>query len=140
MGHHPCGNCNICPLTKASHQITIKPGDTWHQRIHTNCNTKNCVYLMTCPCDLRHVGLTTRSVKLRINEHWSTIRCKRSATKLTNHFHTMKHGPDDLRWTIIEAFGGITPKSLLIKEHRWIHRLSTGQTGLNDEILWSSMH
>ena len=44
------------------------------------------MYLITCPCGLQYVGMTTRKIKLRISEHRSTIRCHKMSTKLMTHF------------------------------------------------------
>ena len=139
IGHHACGNCNVCHLTETSREIVIGTDDIWRQIKHTNCNTNHCVYLITCPCGLRYVGMTTRAVRIRINEHRSTIRCKRTATKLTNHFLDLHHGPNDMKWTVIEALSQPLPskRSLLLKEQRWIYRLGSHCHGLNEEIQWT---
>ena len=81
--------------------------------------------------------MTTRAVKLRIMEHRSTIRCGRSATRLTNHYLDKKHTADQLEWTILEPVA----KTLLFeREQRWVFRLKTALDGLNDSIPWSQFN
>lgn len=100
-GHHPCGSCSVCCLTTTTKTLNLEPGKVWTQRTHTNCNSVNVIYLITCPCGLRYVGMTIRKIKQRICEHQSTIRCKRVTTKLTEHFLAFNHTTNDIRWTVI---------------------------------------
>ena len=132
-GHHPCGSCHVCHLTKVTHSIKLRDGSPWDLRDFTNCNTPNVVYLIECPCGLRYVGMTSRKVKLRIIEHCSTIRCKKANTKMTTHFLELGHTPNDLHWTVIERTPG---QHLLEREQRWVFRLGTHINGLNDNIPW----
>ena len=83
-----------------------------------------------------------RMVKTRIQEHCSNIRCKRSATKMTNHFVQNNHTVEELRWTVIEQLRGKgtqIERRLLECEQRWIYSLSTFNQGLNEEIPWSNI-
>ena len=136
-GHYPCTKCAACKLTKSSKFIDLPDGTRWRQTTHTNCNTSMCIYLITCPCGLLYVGMTTRQVKIRILEHRSTIRCGRVTTKMTQHFADMKHPPDVFSWTVLETQG--TQKRLFEREQRWVFRLNTSISGLNDAIPWSSI-
>ena len=86
--------------------------------------------------------MTNRMVKIRIQEHCSSIRCKRSNTKLTSHFIEKQHTAQDICWTVIEQLiEGETQieKKLLEYEQRWIYRLSTYPEGLNEEVPWTNM-
>ena len=140
-GHYPCGNCNVCHLTRSSKAIPVGNSKIWTQKRHTNCKTRNCIYLITCPCSLQYVGMTTRPVNIRINEHRSTIRCKKTSTKLTCHYLDKQHQPNDLEWTVLETVSedDKTAKSLFRKEQQWIFRLLTSVTGLNDDIPWTQL-
>ena len=83
--------------------------------------------------------MTNRMVKIRIQEHCSSIRCKRSNTKLTSHFIERQHTTQDIRWTVIEQLsdeGTQIEKKLLEYEQRWIYRLSTYPDGLIEEVPW----
>ncbi|XP_078504074.1 uncharacterized protein LOC144762705 [Lissotriton helveticus] len=141
VGHYPCSNCSVCHLTVHSKTLALEPGKTWTQRDHTNCNTENVIYLITCPCKLRYVGMTSRKVKLRICEHRSNVRCRKPTTKMSRHFLELNHTPNDMRWTIIEHLDGghNNNNRLFEKEQRWVHRLGTHQLGLNDDIPWNSV-
>lgn len=132
-GHHPCGNCTVCPMTTHTKSLNIS-GFLWEQRSHTNCNTKNCVYLITCPCNIHYVGMTTRAVKVRIGEHRSTIRRGKTATKLTNHFLSEGHNCDQMRWTILEAKKCWNSRTIFNREQHWVFRLNTHVQGLNEDI------
>ena len=87
--------------------------------------------------------MTCRPVKVRILEHMSTIRCKKSNTRLTNHFLITKHLATDLHWVILEQVGSCnntTEHALFEKEQRWVHRLSTYANGLNDNIPFGAFY
>ena len=90
-GHFPCGNCSVCRFTKHTKEIRFENGFKWELRGHTNCNTQRVIYLLTCPCDLMYIGMTTRKIKIRIGEHRSNIRCHKNNTKMTIHF--LEKGP-----------------------------------------------
>ncbi|XP_078518179.1 uncharacterized protein LOC144782740 [Lissotriton helveticus] len=143
-GHHPCGNCAACPQTKKSTNIDIGTNRAWEQRRFTNCNSSNLIYLTTCPCSLRYVGMTTRKIKIRISEHKSTIQCRKQATRLTNHFLEVGHRPTDFQWTVLEqpsipAHTTDIAKHLFKKEQKWVYRLNTDKAGLNEDIPWMSL-
>ena len=99
--------------------------------------------MITCPCGLRYVGMTGRQVKIRIGEHKSTIRCKRTSTRLTKHFLEANHMANELKWVVIEQVAtdrqGVD-RILFEKEQRWVHRLGTSSGGLNDEIPWGQFY
>ena len=78
--------------------------------------------------------MTSRKIKLRIAEHCSTIRCKKTNTKLTTHFAEMNHTPNDLTWVVNERTDN---QYLYEREQRWVFRLGTHIRGLNDNIPWS---
>ena len=134
-GHFPCGNCAACPFTTKSQVLQLGLKNPWVQRSFTNCNSMRVIYLITCPCGLRYVGMTERKVKIRILEHRSNIRCQRKTTKMSTHFVTARHSPDDLQWTVLEQINRNSP--LYEKEQRWVHRLRTSLCGLNEEIQWN---
>ena len=113
-------------------------GTGWELRGFTNCNTSGVVYLITCPCGLQYVGMTTRKVKLRISEHRSIIRYHKQSTKLTAHLLEMNHTADDVKWVVLEALmpWNDLEKRLFEREQRWVFRLSTHPTGLNENLRW----
>ena len=140
-GHFACGNCNVCPFTTATKSIHFETGLRWEIRNHTNCNTQRVVYMILCPCGLRYIGMTSRKAKIRIGEHRSSIRCKKSNTKMTSHFLELGHSADDLSWVILESLPATDncERVLLEKEQRWIFRLGSHVDGLNEGIPWGAL-
>ena len=135
----PCGKCNVCRYTQISKTIDLGLPYLWEQRSFTNCNSKQVIYMITCPCSLRYIGMTNRPAKIRIQEHRSSIRCKRITTKLITHYSEYRHTADDIKWTIIEQVMTSPMKieqKLFEKEQRWVYRLSTNTKGLKDDIPW----
>ncbi|KAJ1160686.1 hypothetical protein NDU88_001180 [Pleurodeles waltl] len=49
-----------------------------------------------------YIRMTTRKVRIRIHEHWGTIRCKRDSTKLVSHRIKKNHSADEMEWLLIE--------------------------------------
>ena len=81
--------------------------------------------------------MTTRKVKIRVGEHRSNIRCKKSNTRLLTHFQENNHTSNDLRWTVLEMVNSNCPnveRLLYEKEQRWVFRLKSHIKGLNDDI------
>lgn len=142
-GHYPCGSCSVCEQTKHSTSLDILPRP-WSQEAFTNCNSDRVIYLITCPCSLHYVGMTTRKVKLRIQEHKSTFRCQKTNTGLTKHFVEQKHTHHEFSWTVLEKPlipGHIKDISrfLFTKEQKWVFRLKSDSLGLNDAIPWVAL-
>ncbi|KAJ1143227.1 hypothetical protein NDU88_009538 [Pleurodeles waltl] len=141
-GHFPCGSCSVCAFTKKTLTLDLGLETPWELRQLTNCNSKNVVYMITCPCDKRYIGMMTRRVGTRICEHRSTIRCKRDATRLTEHYISSNHHPDHMQWVVLDQLKTTTTNAkqkLLLYEQRWIWRLQTDTRGLNDNIQWSAL-
>lgn len=141
-GHYACGNCSVCHLTKTTKNLNLEQGKIWHIRKHTNCNSANVIYMITGPCGLRYIGMTSRKVKTRICEHRSNIRCKRNTTKLTDHFLTTGHTTNDMTWVVIEQLESNRhnlQNALFEKEQSWVYRLWTHVSGLNDDVPWNSI-
>ena len=138
-GHFACGSCSVCHLTKRTEQVKLSDDFTWTMKTLTNCNSERVIYLVTCPCGLQYVGMTTRKVKIRISEHRSNMRCKRVTTKMLTHFTEQRHGPNDFKWIVLEQlpFSPNLEQALLKKEQRWVFRLGTDKKGLNDQIPWT---
>lgn len=143
-GHHPCGNCAACPQTKKTTSVDIGTNRPWEQKRFTNCNSSNLIYLITCPCALRYVGMTTRKIRTRISEHKSTIRCKKQATRLTNHFIQVGHRPTEFEWTVLEQPNIPThitdiSRYLFKIEQKWVYKLNSDKGGLNEDIPWMTL-
>lgn len=143
-GHHPCGNCSVCPLTSKTLEVDIGTSRPWQLKHHTNCNSEKVIYQITCPCGLRYIGMTARKIKLRVQEHMSTMRRRKQATRLTTHFLDKRHSPDELRWLVLEQPyipSHVTDVSLFLlrKEQKWVFKLHSDTEGLNDDIPWMQL-
>ena len=55
VGHYRCLNCAACKLTHDTKSIVIN-GTTIYQKRFSNCNTKNVIYCIQCPCHLTYIG------------------------------------------------------------------------------------
>ena len=135
VGHHPCGRCSVCHLTTTTKELDLGLQNSWHLRKFTNCDSTRVVYMITCPCGLKYIGMTSRKIKVRICEHRSNLRCKKNMTKMLNHFLTFEHSVNELRWVVLEQLDASGHDGLLYeKEQRWVYKLQTHKTGLNDDI------
>lgn len=71
-GHHKCGNCVCCDFTFNTN--TFEHGNIKHNlQLFSDCNTKNVIYCIWCPCGLTYIGQTQQPVKARIGQHRSRI-------------------------------------------------------------------
>ena len=141
-GHFPCGHCSVCILTERTKEVNLGLFSPWVLQSHTNCDSTHVIYMFQCPCQLMYIGMTTRKIKIRLNEHRSTFRCKKSNTKLTRHYLEMGHTENDMRWVVIDKLNGSTPnisEKLFRFEQRWVYRLRTHTHGLNEEIQWGQI-
>lgn len=132
-----CVNCNnIIVGDILTHPITGKGVKLRHT---SDCNTKNVVYCLKCPCGKAYVGKTERKFKSRLTEHKSTIRNKNLTSSVATHWIENRHTISQLRAQIIEI---VHPKEaidiksrLLQREVFWIDFLcSQTPRGLNDRV------
>lgn len=124
------------------------------------CNSNAVIYFLKCPCGKYYVGQTSRAVKIRINEHRSSIRTylyknieeraiidktdrKYGETSVAQHFAAARHSVSDLRWAILEQIYeqniGNLKNKLLRRETYWIVELDTmAPKGLNENCCFSA--
>ena len=139
-GNRRCGNCTQCNYTyKCSSFKHPHTGKEIKIKGIISCSTKFVIYLITCPCGKSYVGKTSRSLKARIAEHRSTIRCKNLNYPVAAHFVEFNHPISSLRYIGIEKVslpprGGDLENLLSKREHYWIYHLKTlTPHGLNVE-------
>lgn len=69
-GCYTCRSCisyrNIERITTFSCSGNLK---TYQIRHHITCNTEGVIYVATCPCNLKYVGLTTQKLKATTREY-----------------------------------------------------------------------
>ncbi|OCU02097.1 hypothetical protein XELAEV_18007857mg [Xenopus laevis] len=103
---------------------------------HFSCNSTGVVYMLKCPCGLPYVGQTSRSIKVRLNEHKKKEEKTKQEEKnerfselFAKHFFHNKHMVSQLRWTVLEQVNllrvGNVWKQLLRKEAAWRKRLDS---------------
>ncbi|CAJ0947977.1 unnamed protein product [Ranitomeya imitator] len=138
-GCAPCGNCIACSNIDNASMFVGSDNKSYKITQAITCNTKAVIYHATCPCSKIYVGLTTRSLKLRVREHK-----KKQHNTLPRHFKTYHNcDPTGLRVIGIDRIisdlrGGNISRRLAQKETRWIWTLRTLQPlGLNESLSYS---
>lgn len=72
-GHYRCVSCSVCSISTECKEICFPDlGFTHKIELFSNCRSKFCVYLLTCPCGSRYVGSTRRQLKTRLLKHPSS--------------------------------------------------------------------
>lgn len=104
IGHHRCGACNICPLTKVTKLVDFPDkGFTHHLSSFSNCKSYYCVYLLECQCGKRYIGSTICQLQVRIQEHISRIARRVLEAPLVQHFVTEGHKSNGLNVVVLEV-------------------------------------
>lgn len=115
---------------------------------YNTCNSSGVIYMIKCPCGKAYIGQTSRSIKIRLTEHRSSIRTYRKEkdrqetnkygeSTVARHFYEMRRNISDLRWVVIEKVFGNDESQiktrLLQREVHWIVTLDTkAPNGLNE--------
>lgn len=74
-GTHPCNNCQNChSIIKGDKINHLRKGYPIKINNNFSCNSQNVVYILKCPCGMAYIGQTSKTIKIRINEHRSGIR------------------------------------------------------------------
>jgi hypothetical protein len=129
--HSICSTkCKICTLAWQSPQF-IDPHGTRYRLLSFNCNMTNCIYIIHClKCNINYVGMTSNSIKQRMNNHISAIRTWKN-TSVPSHFMDASHSiENDFRIGIIDHAPGDV-SILRIREGFWIYALQTVTKGIN---------
>ena len=103
-------------------------------KYHSNCNSENIIYVISCAkCGIQYTGQTKTSLRIRFNNHKSSIRRNDPDKSVAVHFNSPGHdGIKDVRIQIVE----IVPDSQLdSRESFWIWNLGSHKIsgGLNDK-------
>lgn len=139
-GNYPCGNCAHCHNSVKTNTFKHpRTGKRFGIRGIITCNTKNVIYMLTCPCEKIYIGKTTRPLKQRISEHKSSIRRNDENYPVACHFNNLSHPLSSLRFQGIEQVtlhrGGDVDRKLCQRELFWIHKLDALQpSGLNEDF------
>ena len=137
-GTHSCGSsrCQICkshtisePFIKSNTNSSVFP-----IKHHITCNSKNVIYVISCSkCGVQYTGQTTTSLRIRFNNHKSSIRRNDPSQTVAVHFNSADHnGISDVRIQGVEI---VVASQLNARESAWIWNLGSHKIsgGLNDK-------
>lgn len=141
-GHHLCGHCSVCYMNVKTVKTEFPElGFTHNLTQFSNCQTRMCIYLLSCFCKLRYVGSTQRPLKVCLLEHKSRIKNEIKEAPLVQHCVDMKHEFKDFCCVVLKVItvnAGMHSdlnKRLLQRELFWIMRLKTlTPGGLNQDV------
>nr|XP_033799951.1 vomeronasal type-2 receptor 26-like [Geotrypetes seraphini] len=128
--HSPCTACSVCQYSVRLEDLQL-PGWVINRRSTalTDCNTKNVVYIIQCPCQKLYIGHTVRKIRVRIGEHVSRIVKAVAEAPLTPHWLQHEHPISSLRFSVLDApilpRGGDMKTKLYALEQKWIYTLDT---------------
>ena len=119
--------CTHCP--RLDHNKLIKSSSTsrtYRKISKFSCNTQNAIYCIECElCGAQYVGQTKNAIRIRMNNHISTIR-NQGDTPVARHFnkHGFRENPP-MKISVLQLIRE-DPKSLRDKwEQYWMSRLYT---------------
>ena len=130
--------CQICPsVCKTKSFRSSETSQEYEIRCHSNCDSENVVYLVTCKtCQKQYVGSTVK-FRNRFNNYKSCFRkCSsgETAPQMSFHSHFLQgghNGMEDWEFTLIDQ--SQNEQSLRMREDFWINKLQTFEPqGLNE--------
>ncbi|XP_078504418.1 uncharacterized protein LOC144762977 [Lissotriton helveticus] len=139
-GNFKCGTCSVCPQCITGNSFEYN-GKKLVPSTFNNCRSQNVIYLLLCPCNQGYVGETSRELRTRVLEHKSAIRTNKCNAPLTEHFKSMNHSCEDIRWFILEKIRinrrGDVEKLRKTREQWYFCYLNTIAKGLNTREDWA---
>ena len=134
----PCkrpSTCRYCPKLNTSGTFICKTNNQrLISKVNINCQSTNCIYLITCShCGIQYVGQTKNKILTRFNSHHYDIS-HNSDTTVARHFNKCpRHSPAKFEGLSIAILSFIrAPPDTKAgqaerdkEEKRWIHRLSS---------------
>ena len=135
-GH--CGkNCSVCKVMYSETDKVTGPGKkeacTYDRTI--GCKSRNVVYGIVCgACKcVVYVGETGGLLYQRVQNHLSTIRCKRNEMDVAAHFNGAGHQITDAKFVGLEKVWRSWTTYRRVREQRWVGLFGThqGEGGLN---------
>lgn len=85
-GHYHCHGCSVCPQTIEGSTLVTSNRFTNNLKQHTDCASKEIIYVIIYKCNKMYIGASRRSIMLRICEHWSKIRHKIMEAAMVAYF------------------------------------------------------
>ena len=128
-------SCRYCPrLNRSGSFLCNTTNQTLQSKTNINCQTMNCIYLITCSsCGIQYVGQTKNKLLTRFNSHFYDIS-HNSDTTVARHFNKcprLKPAMFEGLSISILSFIRAPPDTKAGRaerdkeEKRWIHRLSS---------------
>ena len=135
-GCSPCDKprCQVCFCIQRTDLFQSKAtGSNFTIRQHINCNTTNLIYIIECrQCQVQYVGESRNALRIRFNNHKSSIRHPNTVTPISIHFNLPDHSISDIILTGIDHNPEWNDDERKRKESFWILTLCSKQpVGLN---------
>ena len=140
-GYKPCQEgCQCCWISKkATTHTNFRTRETWKINSPINCKTSNVIYKLGCDLDKRqyklfnYEGKTKRQLRVRINEHRSSIN-RKTPGYLDDHF-ARGHGKTPAAHLTVTAIERVLPSGdeelLNTRESLWINNYDSVEFGAN---------
>ncbi len=131
---HP--RCSTCHHINTGHYFRSTATTTTYPIRHNfSCSSTNIIYLITCTkCRKQYVGMTTRSLRERINHHRTSIQTRQNRY-VSRHFNFPDHNIRNLSVQPIDTIIHPTTQQLQALEQFWICTLKTEKPlGLNNSL------
>ena len=125
--------CNVCKFsTNTSHFYSHTNKTTFDITNNITCKSSNIIYLINCTrCHKQYVGETKTSLRLRFNNHLSTVRHNKDYP-IAIHFNSDQHSINDISIAGIIQIDKPDDKLRKHLESIWIKKLNTlSPLGLN---------
>ena len=91
-----CATCKTHMICSNAFKCT-RTGTSYPVRHHCTCATSNVIYLITCTkCHKQYVGMTTRQLNTRINQHRTNI-IRKIPIYISKHFNLPNHSLENLK-------------------------------------------
>ena len=138
-GFSKCGStrgCNVCKYSRNTNNFqSNNTNNIYRITNHISCKSKNIIYIINCKrCNKQYVGETKTELRLRFNNHLSSIR-RNIDQPVAIHFNEESHTIEDVE--IIGIIKIMKQDDALRKklESIWIKKLQTSAPiGLNTRI------
>ena len=128
-------NCQTCERISPCNTITSQDNVTLKIRGIFNCQSKDCIYALTCNCCKKmYVGESSQTINLRMRGHESHIKYwqKHPRNPVAQHFGTRQLQPIDYTLQILDQETDKNKRNRL--EESWIFLLNTmTPSGLNSK-------
>lgn len=144
VGFFPCRNCASCTISGSKKTGKFRSsitGKEYNINKFITCSSSCVVYLLSRPCGLQYIGKTNRQLRVRINEHRSSISRNDAKSPIARHFSTASHTMSQLEFMGIDR---VVPSRrnrdvetrLLQCEAKWIFYMqSLSPKGLNEDLV-----